>query len=143
LFVIKVVAEEDVDEQDTDNVEPTISLHALTGIHPLSGHTVQVYVLISGTKLRALLNSGSTHNFIDSEAAAWAGIVFDVQHNLCMAVANGDRLASSRCCHNLKVFIASKEFSIDCYGLVLGSYKMVLEVQWLTSLGLILWDFDR
>jgi hypothetical protein len=142
LFVIKVVAEEDVDEQDTDSVEPTISLHALIGIHPRSGHTMQVYILINGTKLRALLDFGSTHNFIDSKAAAWAGIVFDAQHSLCMAVANGDRVVSSGCCHNLKVTIAGKEFSIDCYGRALGSYKMVL-VQWLTSLRSIMWDFGR
>jgi hypothetical protein len=89
---------------------------------------MQVYVLINDAQLLVLLDSGSTHNFIDSEAVAWAGIVFSVRHGLCMAVANGDCVVSSKCCHNLKVTIASEEFSIDCYGLALGSYKMVLRV---------------
>jgi hypothetical protein len=104
LFVIEVVAEEDGDEQDTNSVEPTISLHALIGIQPPSGHTMQVYVLINDAKLRALLDSRLTHNFIDSEVAAWAGIVFDVRHSLRVAVANGDHVASSGVrCHNLNV----------------------------------------
>jgi hypothetical protein len=39
--------------------------------------------------------------------------------------------------------ITGEEFSIDCYGLMLGSYEMVLGVHWLESLGPILWDFSR
>jgi hypothetical protein len=60
---------------------------------------------------------------------------------LSVVVANGDRVASSGCCTNLKVFIAGDAFTIDCYELPLGSYDMVLGVQWLESLGPILWDF--
>jgi hypothetical protein len=32
---------------------------------------------------------------------------------------------------------------IDCYGLTVGSYDMVLGVQWVEALGTILWDFSR
>jgi hypothetical protein len=39
--------------------------------------------------------------------------------------------------------INNEQFFIDCYGLALGSYDMVLDVQWLESLGLILWDFHN
>jgi hypothetical protein len=34
-----------------------------------------------------------------------------------------------------------EQFSIDCYGLTLGSYHMVLGVQWLESLDPIPWHF--
>jgi predicted aspartyl protease len=54
--------------------EPTISLHVLTSIHLRSNRTMQLVVNINGTRLTALLNSGSTHNFVDVEAAARAGI---------------------------------------------------------------------
>jgi hypothetical protein len=40
---------------------------------------MQVYVLINDTKLRALLDSGSTHNFVDLEAAGRVGIVFSAR----------------------------------------------------------------
>jgi predicted aspartyl protease len=35
---------------------------------------MQLVVNINGTRLTALLNSGSTHNFVDVEVAARAGI---------------------------------------------------------------------
>jgi predicted aspartyl protease len=90
---------------------------------------MQIYVFINDTKLQALLDSGSTHNFVDSEAASRAGIVFAALGPLCVAVANGDRVTSSGCCRNLKISIAGEDFIIDCYGLALGSYEMVLGVQ--------------
>jgi hypothetical protein len=62
LFVIEVVADDTDGEPRADSAKPTISLHALTGIQPCSGRTMQVYVLINGARLRDLLDSGSTHN---------------------------------------------------------------------------------
>jgi hypothetical protein len=41
------------------------------------------------------------------------------------------------------VWIEDKAFTIDCYGLALGSFNMVLGVQWLECLGPILWDFSQ
>jgi hypothetical protein len=43
-------------------------LHTLTGIQPRSDCTMHIYVFINGTKLRALLDSGSTHNFVGRRA---------------------------------------------------------------------------
>jgi hypothetical protein len=57
-------------------------------------------------------------------------------------VANGDRLTSPGSCADLQITIGEEDFHIDCYGLSLGSYDMVLGVQWLESLGPILWDFS-
>jgi hypothetical protein len=144
LFVIEMfdAAEEDADHGPTTN-EPTISISALTGIHPRKGRTMQVFVTIYDTVLRTLLDSGSTHNFMDSEVAARVGIVFSGRVGLSVAVANGDRVASTGSCTNLKIRIAGDAFTIDCYGLSLGSYDMVLGVQWLESLGPILWDFKH
>jgi hypothetical protein len=56
-------------------------------------------------------------------------------------VANDNRVTSPGCCRDLSVSIGNEQFIIDCYGLSIGSYDMVLGVQWLESLGLVLWDF--
>jgi hypothetical protein len=40
LFVIEVVADDSDIEQPPDGTEPTISLHALTGIQPHCGYTM-------------------------------------------------------------------------------------------------------
>jgi hypothetical protein len=122
LFVIEVL---DAEEKEADHgpttTEPTISISALTGIHPRKGRTMQFFVTIYDTVLQALLDSGSTHNFVDSEAAARVRIVFSGHAGLSVAVANGDRVASTGSCTNLKIFIAGDAFTIDCYGLSLGS----------------------
>jgi hypothetical protein len=46
-----------------------------------------------------------------------------------VAVASGDWVQSSGCYRDLA--FAINGFTVDCYGLALGSYEMVLEVQWL------------
>jgi hypothetical protein len=93
--------------------------------------------------LVVLLDSGSTHNFVDTEAATRAGIKLLGRVGLRVAVANRDRLTSSGSCNNLQISVGDEFFSIACYGLALGFFDMVLGVQWLKSLGPILWDFGR
>jgi hypothetical protein len=63
-----VVSEEEGDSS-TATEEPTIFVHALTGIQSWSRKTMLLLVMINGTHLRALLDSRSTHNFIDIAAA--------------------------------------------------------------------------
>jgi hypothetical protein len=95
LFVMEVFQEDgDSGDQGLYSAEPTISIAALTGIQPRTGRTMQVYVTVQGAVLRALLDSGSTHNFVDSEAVARVGIKFSSRAGFSVAVANGDRVAS-------------------------------------------------
>jgi hypothetical protein len=56
-------------------------------------------------------------------------------------VANDERVHSSGCCKDLPITIGDELFTLDYFGLTLGSHEMVLGVQWLESLGPILWDF--
>jgi hypothetical protein len=60
-----------------------------------------------------------------------------------VAVANGDRLTSLGCYKGLRIDVGTESFAIDCYGLEIASYEMVLGMQWLESLGPIIWDFGR
>jgi hypothetical protein len=144
LFIMEVIQEDgDSGDQGLYSAEPTISIAALTGIHPRTGRTMQVYVTVQGAVLRALLDSGSTHNFVDSEAAACVGIIFSRRTVFSVALANGDRVVSSGSCTYLKINIAGEPFIIACYGLSLGSYEMILGIQWLESLRPVLWDFTH
>jgi hypothetical protein len=143
LFVIEVVAETIEEDEPLEPDEPTISLHALTEVQPRAGRTMQLRVAINGAHFLALLDSGSTHNFLDTEAAARAGVDLHGRTGLRVAVANSDHVTSLGCCRGLKIGIEGEPFVIDCYGLTLGSFDMVLGVQWLATLGPILWDFSR
>jgi hypothetical protein len=100
-------------------------------------------VNINNTLLTAFLNFGSTHNFMDVEAAAHAGVKLEARIGLHVVVTNGDRVQSHGCYRDMPLTIANELFIIDCYNLALGSHEMVLGVQWLESLWPILWDFGR
>jgi hypothetical protein len=104
---------------------------------------MQIAVTINGTGLLALLDTGSTHNFINTDKAAKVGIVLSGVRGSCVVVTNGDRLTTLGCCHAVLMSVHGELFHIDYYGLTLGSYDMVLIVQWLEALGPILWDFSR
>jgi hypothetical protein len=43
-------------------------------------------------------------------------------------MANGDRLTSLCCCRGLHLDITDEVFCVDCYGLVLASFDMVLGI---------------
>jgi hypothetical protein len=59
------------------------------------------------------------------------GIVLARLGRLCVTVANGDKLLSPGCCRNMEIAVHGEPFRIDSYSLPLGSYDMVLGVQWL------------
>jgi hypothetical protein len=142
LFSIEVL-NDDTSAPTDDTTDPTISIHTLTGIRPRSGKTMQLPIAINRVRLTALLDYGSTHNFVDLEAAVRVGLQFSGRSGLQVAVANGDCIQSPGCCRNMPITIGKEQFALDCYGLALGSYEMVLGVQWLESLGPILWDFAK
>jgi hypothetical protein len=143
LFIIEVQIDDDDTPPPPANGDPTISIHALTGIQPRTSKTMQMQVSVGTTVLTALLDSSSTHNFIDVATTEGACIVFQGGTSLRVTVANIDRLSSPGCCSNVAIDIGDEPFSITCYGLALGSFDMVLGVQWLESSGLVLWDFQR
>jgi hypothetical protein len=119
--------EDDGADQGLSSAEPTISIIALTNIQPCMDRTMQVFVTTHGMVLRALLDSGSTHNFVDSEAAACVSIMFSRRAGFSVAMANGNHVVSSGSYTDLKIDIAGELFTI--YGLSLGSYEMILSVQ--------------
>ncbi|WVZ63767.1 LOW QUALITY PROTEIN: hypothetical protein U9M48_013374 [Paspalum notatum var. saurae] len=146
LFIMEVSFDPDgydSDSKEADPVEPGISLHALTGVRALCNTTFKVRATVGTTTVTALLDSSSTHNFIDTSLAGKACIPLQARHGLSVAVANGDRIDAMGVCRNQCIDVAGEAFYIDLYALQLGGYDMVLGVQWPASLGPALWDFSR
>jgi hypothetical protein len=127
LLIIEVVDDDEVEDYPTTDGEPTISLHALISIQPRASRTMQITVTINWTGLLTLLDSGSTHNFIDTDKAAEVGIMLSDARGLRVAVANGDRLTSPVCCHTMKMTVHGEAFHMDCYGLTLAPTTSCLE----------------
>ena len=103
---------------------------------------MKVYVNIGEHQLVALLDSGSTTNFINMAAAQQIGLHFHDSPGASVIVANGDRVACRGQTRNVAARIGDEFFGLDCYAIPLDPYDMVLGISFLKRLGPILWDFD-
>lgn len=130
--------EEDPLGEEVTNLE--ISLHALTSLGPTNFMILQV--VIGGVQLKALVDTGSMHTFIHSEVATRLGLVVTERPGQSVMVANGDRLCSPRVCLAMDILIHDLRFSVDYFTLDLGGFDHILGVQWLRTLGPIVWYFD-
>ncbi|KAF7117136.1 hypothetical protein RHSIM_RhsimUnG0001700 [Rhododendron simsii] len=125
------------EERLEDNVQ--ISMHALAGCN--SFRTMRIKGKLKGKIITILIDSGSTHNFLEPTIAKHSGFSIEATPNLSVAVANGTRLSSKAVCKNLSWEMQGIMFSAEVRLLSLGVCDMVLGIQWLSTLGPILWDF--
>ncbi|XP_066396035.1 uncharacterized protein [Miscanthus floridulus] len=121
-------------------MSPLISLHAITGI--CTENTMQLCLSISMYELMALLDSGSTHNFISTAVVHCVGQHFHDSLGANVVVANGDHVTCHGMAQNIAINITDEHFAMDCYTIPLDYYDVVLGISFLHTLGPILWDFD-
>ena len=82
LFVIEVIGfDDDVVDAEIECLaltgahdQPGISLHAATGVRAWGCQTMKVHVRVGDAVAVALLDSGSSHNYIDVQMAQRAGV---------------------------------------------------------------------
>jgi len=141
-YLVEEPSDSDDEEQPAadDIASPKISLAAIAGI--CTEDAMQVYVQIGNEQCVALLDSGSTHNFIRGDVARRVGLHFSPCPGAGVIVANGDRVECRGLAHDVGIRIANEVFSVDCYSLPLDKWDMVLGIKFLRTLGPILWDFD-
>jgi len=127
------------DAEDTAADDPHISLLAMAGVR--TPETMQVRVQMGGTTLLALLDSGSTHNFVSEEAAARTSLQLQSRGSMKVTVANGNRVPYPGAYRAVPFSINGDRFTTDFFALPLAGYDVVLGTDWLAALGPILWDF--
>lgn len=99
LYMLEVIKDEE-DASQTDLGEavedevPQVSLHTLTGI--CANWTMQLIVEVGATQLLALVDLGSTHNFIRDDLISQLGIEVQQRKDIKVTVANGEKVASAR-----------------------------------------------
>jgi hypothetical protein len=59
-----------------------------------------------------------------------------------VTVANGDRLPCASIARDVPIVIGGAVFSVTCAGIDLGGFDFILGVDFLRTLGPILWDLD-
>lgn len=93
--------------------------------------------------LQILLDSGSTHNFLDLEVAKKLGCKSEKVTSLPVTEGGGTTLEAPYICRGFSWQLQQMTFTADVIVLPLVLCDLILGIQWLRSLGPILWDFDR
>jgi hypothetical protein len=117
---------------------PIFSLHAVAGVSGFD--TLQVRVSLGGTVLIALLDTGSTHNFIDERAMHRSGLHIQQRPRLSARVANGARVVCPGAIRDAPITVQGETFYLDLFVMPLSGFDIVLGTQWLGTLGPIIWD---
>ena len=134
---------EEVEEAEGEDITPHISVHAMNGMISKGYKTMRVTVFIKKRPLHILIDSGSTHNFLDTNMAKKLGCKIEDIGPMRVDVANGSSLACVSACKELSWSLQGTKFITDVLLLPLGNCDMVLGVQWLETLGEIKWDFKQ
>ncbi|XP_047308018.1 uncharacterized protein LOC124911559 [Impatiens glandulifera] len=142
---VQLVQETVVDDpsllQPNSVEEPAISLHALTGSKNFQ--TLQIRGKIGSLPVVILIDTGSTHNFINSKILRNIGHEAMKTQVLSVKVADGSTLFCSSVCKNLKWSMEGKDYQADMKVLTMTGYDMVLGIEWLITLGTSAWNFEK
>nr|XP_023879731.1 uncharacterized protein LOC111992135 [Quercus suber] len=123
----------------SDHVSAEITLYALVG-NP-SAQTMRVKGRIKNHEVVSLIDSGSTHNFLDAAELLTLKLPLDTSQILEVKVADGNTIKTLGVCHGVTIIIQGSAFVVDFNVLQLGGCAVVLGTQWLSTLGAIVWDF--
>ncbi|KAB5511770.1 hypothetical protein DKX38_028798 [Salix brachista] len=128
------------DHEIEEEFQPEISLHAIMGENA-GGKTMKIHAIIGEHHLLILIDSGSTHSFLGTQWVKTLGLHCEQRAGLQVMVANGNTIRSPGQCLNVPVTMGNQLIKIDFYVLQLTGIDAVLGVNWLQTLGPILWDF--
>uniref|UniRef100_A0A803MXW2 Uncharacterized protein n=1 Tax=Chenopodium quinoa TaxID=63459 RepID=A0A803MXW2_CHEQI len=152
LFTIEIPGLDEVDyvvvqleeqgvEEEIEHLDPRISCSALTGAQ--SYHTMRVTARVGDTLLHTLIDSGRTHNFLDTHMASKLGCKAEPIEGQAVMIADGNQLVCHSICRQFTWCVGGKEYVTDVMLIPLGNYDMVLGIQWLSTLGSISWNFKQ
>jgi len=144
LFLLEGIEDDDDDALPAGDEDgglenaPVFSLQALAGVSFVD--TMQLEVVLGAAALVALLDSGSTHNFISEAAAQRSGLPLQQRPRLTAMVANGERVTCIGVIRAAPLLIDGDSFPADLFVMPLAGYDVVLGTRWLAGLGPIVWD---
>jgi hypothetical protein len=113
-----------------------ISLNPITGT--LSPKTMRIVGIVRCHQVIIFIDSGSTHNFLDTKMVATLGIQPTVQDGITVRIANGQEIASLGRSRKVEIKMQGYVYRTDLFILPLAGCDVVLGIQWLQILGPIL-----
>jgi hypothetical protein len=148
LYLIEEVEDEEAElveieeevEAELEEAKAEITLCALLG--STSPSTMRVIATVNGHTTVIRLDTRSTDNFIDGTLAKTLKLPIDGESNFGVRVANGQVIRTLGECL-VKFKMQGLHLKLTFNLLELGGYGIVLGPQWLSTLGMINWDFKN
>ena len=128
-------------EPPTDSDCSHISLHALAGLP--SSETFRIYGHIRNAKLTILVDSGSTHNFLQPRIAQFLHLQAQHTPPLRVMVGNDAMLTCDQVCPETQVSIQGHTFMVSFHLLPISGVDAVLDIDWLKGLGPVTTDYTE
>jgi hypothetical protein len=132
--------DEDVENISFEEMNPTISCHALDGI--ITPQTLKIKGYIKKKKL-IVLDFGSTHNFIHYKLAKALNFFINPTPEFQVMISNGGTINCSGKCHKINLTMGKYVMNSPMIDIPMGGVDVVLGVQWLQSLGTMDFNFQE
>ncbi|XP_017241605.1 uncharacterized protein LOC135152094 [Daucus carota subsp. sativus] len=129
------------EEGQTQKQQIEVSVHAIEGLK--GSQTITLTGYKNKKQFSILVDGGSTHSFLDEKTAAQLKCELVKTKPLKVMVANGNQLVSHYECQGFSWNIGKYRFNTPVKTLPMGSYDLVLGVDWLGSLGPVTFDFKK
>ena len=149
LYSICLVGDEDENEdsalesvremEESEDMDPHISMNALEGVPGC--YTLKVTGRVHKLPIFILVDSGSTHNFMNTEVANKLQCKQTPINPVTIKAANGGKMLCSSICKNFSWKMQGIYFVTDVFVMDLDACDMVLGVQWLATLGDIVCNY--
>ncbi|KAJ0076522.1 hypothetical protein Patl1_35324 [Pistacia atlantica] len=102
--------------------------------------TMRVAGRIGSQRVLVLIDSGSTHNFIDQRLARHLGLSVTPIDKFWVTVASGEKLSCREKHEEVKLVIQGLDMAVTFFSLPLNGLDAVLGIQWLEKLGPVTCD---
>lgn len=127
------------EKTDQADETPVLSINAING--STSYNCMRLVGHFGQHKLHILVDPGSTHNFLDINIASQIGCQLETTKLMSVKAATSGTLLTNYKCAAFTWKVQGSSFTTEIRTVPLDCCDFVLGVQWLCTLGPILWDF--
>lgn len=147
--VEKNIEDEEIDEnsEEEEKIEVIQSHQTEISLCAFEGHinsnTIRLDEFIKCQCISVLVNTGSTHNFMQVEVANALKLVIHVIEPFIVSTGSGEKHICDRVCKNVEIKIQDTTVKMDIFLLPMVGSNMVIGIQGLKALGPVTFDFVK
>ncbi|XP_047322943.1 uncharacterized protein LOC124926704 [Impatiens glandulifera] len=142
-MINELFEEENQEEKLVETVDELEDGVAMTIEGSNTFDTMKVQGTVGRNNVYILIDSGSTHNFINPRVIRNTKFVTSPAVKLMVTVASGHQLVSTTKCLGLQWSAQGIDFNVDARVLSIPKYDIILGIEWLVTLSGIQWDFKN